>query len=188
MAKNGATAEEIQTAQADLLRGLGSGAPQPATGLLKSGSVLVPAIAGAVSLPAVGVASVIVGGAIGGGSNVLFQITTNGEKPINYRDVATATAVGAATQGKGLIPVIAINIGSVYTGNLFKNEDPSNPIIATGTGSLIGENVGSLVSKAVHGIAKPPVAEVFGAIGGALATEGVTAEIQQQLDNSRGQK
>ncbi|MDY0249986.1 MAG: hypothetical protein RBR45_08025 [Pseudomonas sp.] len=91
---------------------------------------------GMVSTTATGVTFVL-GGAVSGGSNVVYQLSTKELADIELTDMAVATAVGALTQGKGLAGSVGINMGGAYFGSVIKQEEPTAPVMGAGVGLLL---------------------------------------------------
>ncbi|HHK8104835.1 TPA: filamentous hemagglutinin, partial [Serratia marcescens] len=138
MTEHGATPEEVMQAQSDLAKGLGTGAPQPATELVKKWALLMSTAATMGTGSAVGVGAAATGGAIGGAANVSTQLTVNGDKPFSYTDALLAIGTGALSQGKGPLLTGGVSVGGAYVGSTIKGEDPTNAMIGAGVGSAIG--------------------------------------------------
>ncbi|VVD86128.1 hemagglutinin-related protein [Pandoraea cepalis] len=172
MAKNGASAEEIQQAQTDLLRGLGTDAAQPATELLKSWAILI-ATGGAVGTgPSIGLVSVTTGGIVSGGVNVAVQAATNEGGEINYVDALSAIVTGALSQGKTLPATATIAISGAATGAYLQGEDTTSAILGAGAGALVGGTVGNAASREAGAlIPNKSISDIFGAAIGAFLGE-----------------
>ncbi|VVE34434.1 hemagglutinin-related protein [Pandoraea eparura] len=179
MAKNGASAEEIQQAQTDLLRGLGTDAAQPATALLKNWAILMgsaPSIAGGTTAT---LASIAVGGSIGGTSNALVQLALNGEKDMNTVDVLVAIATGAATQGKGIVATVSTSASGAAIGAIIKQEEIAAPVIGATIGAGVGNRAGAVITESIK---RGAVSDAVGAAGGSFVAEGVTTTIQEIIN------
>ncbi|CAI1745427.1 hemagglutinin repeat-containing protein [Serratia plymuthica] len=182
MTEHGATAEQITAAQADLARGLGTGAPQPATEFVKAWGKFMITAASLGSGTVVGGSSMAVGGLIGGSANAGVQL--QGDKPFSYTDLFIATGSAALTQGKGVVATEVIGVSGAYVGSKIKGEDPKNAMIAAGVGGAAGIVGGKAVT--VGNQLKPVVsnnaAENLGNIGGSLASEVFSGKTQDKLD------
>ncbi|VVE37884.1 hemagglutinin repeat-containing protein [Pandoraea terrigena] len=183
MAKNGASAEEIQQAQTDLLRGLGTDAAQPATELLKSWAILI-ATGGAVGTgPSLGLASVTTGGIVGGGVNVAVQVATNESGEINYVDALSAIVTGALSQGKTLPTTATIAISGAATGAYLQGEDTTSAILGAGAGALVGGTVGNAASREAGAlIPNKSISDIFGAVIGAFLGETTANSTENKLN------
>ncbi|KYQ98141.1 filamentous hemagglutinin [Serratia plymuthica] len=182
MTEHGATAEQITAAQADLARGLGTGAPQPATEFVKAWGKFMITAASLGSGTVVGGSSMAVGGLIGGSANAGVQL--QGDKPFSYTDLFIATGSAALTQGKGVAATEVIGVSGAYVGSKIKGEDPKNAMIAAGVGGAAGIVAGKAVT--VGNQLKPVVsnnaAENLGNIGGSLTSEVFSGKTQDKLD------
>ncbi len=182
MAKNGASAEEIQQAQTDLLRGLGTDAAQPATELLKSWAMLMaaaPSIAGGTTATLAGVAA---GAAIGGTTNAMVQQTLNGEQEMSTVDVLVAIATRAATQGRGIVATTATTASGAALGATIKGTNPIEAATSAGAGSVVGTGVANMISRSIAPLINNVLtSEIAGSIGAALTTEVVTNRIDKNL-------
>lgn len=179
MAKNGATNEEIQQAQTDLLRGLGTDAAQPASELLKSWAVLMAAAPAISAGATAGLASVATGGAIGGTANAMVQRALNGEQEMSRVDVLIAIATGAATQGKSIVTAVATNVSGAGVGAIVKGQALTRPVIATAIGSGVGGIAGKVLGQTVNGIATPAITNAAETTTGSIISEATTSAIQE---------
>uniref|UniRef100_UPI0036F1E500 VENN motif pre-toxin domain-containing protein n=1 Tax=Yersinia aleksiciae TaxID=263819 RepID=UPI0036F1E500 len=187
MAQNGATTAEIAQAQSDLAKGLGTGAPQPASELVKTWALLMSTAATMGTGTATGAGAMVTGGMISGAANVSTQLTVNGDKPFSYTDALIAIGAGALTQGKGPVLTGGISVGGAYVGSTIKGEDPTNAMIGAGFGSAAGAAGGKVVADKLKPIISNGAAETIGNIGGSLAGEIVDNKVQDKL-NELGDK
>lgn len=97
MAQNGTSPAEINQAQSDLAKGLATGAPQPATELVKTWALLMSTVATRGTGTIVGTGAIATGATIGGASNISVQVTLNADKPFSYTDAFIAIGAGALT-------------------------------------------------------------------------------------------
>jgi len=181
MGQNGASAEEIQKAQTDLLEWVGSDAPQPATLLLKNWAILMGS-APALAPGAATAAGMAVGGTIGGTANLLVQKALNGEQEMSKVDVLIAIATGAATQGKGIITTITTNTSGAAIGAIIKGESITTPVVSSAIGTALGVGAGGLPEKIIKGTVTPAVIELLGTATGSVASEGATSIIQKTIN------
>ncbi|HEN3638656.1 TPA: hypothetical protein U5E40_003323 [Yersinia enterocolitica] len=188
MAQNGATTAEIAQAQSDLAKGLGTGAPQPASELVKTWALLMSTAATMGTGTATGAGAMVTGGVISGTANVSTQLTVNGDKPFSYTDALIAIGAGALTQGKGPVLTGAISVGGAYVGSTIKGEDPTNAMIGAGVGSVAGSGTSKVVTDKLNPIISGPGAEVTGAVVGSLTSEALGSEVSSQLDSNGGKK
>nr|WP_237391196.1 VENN motif pre-toxin domain-containing protein [Cedecea sulfonylureivorans] len=177
MAQNGATATEIAQAQSDLAKGLGTGAPQPASELVKSWALLMSTAATMGTGSVVDAGAVATGGTIGGAANVSTQLTVNGDKPFSYTDALIAIGTGALTQGKGPLLTEGVSIGGAYIGSTIKGEDPTNAMIGAGVGTAAGSVAGKITEKVSS--------EIGGAVVGSLTSEVAGGKVTDQLDKRK---
>ena len=182
MTEHGATPEQISAAQSDLARGLGTGAPQPATEFVKAWGKFMITAASLGSGTVVGGSSMAVGGLIGGSANAGVQL--QGDKPFNYTDLFIATGSAALTQGKGVVATEIIGVSGAYVGSKIKGEDPKNAMIAAGVGGAVGIVGGKAVTAGnqLKPVVSNNTAENLGNIGGSLASEVVSGKTQDKLD------
>ena len=94
MQEQGVTPEEISSALHAMARGDGFSGPDPAKEFLKAWAMFMLAGGGVISTSARGI-TLIVGGTVGGGSNIAYQISTKELDQLNYTDASIATVVGA---------------------------------------------------------------------------------------------
>ncbi|VVE27344.1 hypothetical protein PCE31107_03472 [Pandoraea cepalis] len=185
MAKNGASAEEIQQAQTDLLRGLGTDAAQPATELLKSWAMLMaaaPSIAGGTTATLAGVAA---GAAIGGTTNAMVQQTLNGEQEMSTVDVLVAIATGAATQGRGIVATVSTSASGAAIGATLKGEKATSPIIGAVLGAAVGAKIGHAISESAKNVITNGASNIVGSGSGSLISEAISSGIQDQLNEEK---
>ncbi len=187
MEQNGATTAEIAQAQSDLAKGLGTGAPQPASELVKTWALLMSTAATMGTGTATGAGAMVTGSVISGAANVSTQLTVNGDKPFSYTDALIAIGAGALTQGKGPVLTGGISVGGAYVGSTIKGEDPTNAMIGAGFGSAAGAAGGKVVADKLKPIISNGSAETIGNIGGSLAGEIVDNKVQDKL-NEPGDK
>lgn len=189
MAKNGASNEEIQQAQSDLLRGLGTDAAQPASALLKSWAILMgaaPSVTGGATATLAGMAA---GGVIAGTSNVLVQSALNDEKEMSSVDVLVAIATGAATQGRGIVTTTSTSASGAAIGAIIKGENPFNAAISAAAGSSAGVGASKVVSRTLAPLIENSLtADIAGAVGGALTAEITTNQADKRTKNSEKTK
>lgn len=181
MTEHGATPEEVTQAQSDLAKGLGTGAPQPATELVKKWALLMSTAATMGTGSAVGVGAAATGGTIGGAANVSTQLTVNGDKPFSYTDALLAIGTGALSQGKSPLLTGGVSVGGAYVGSTIKGEDPTNAMIGAGVGSVAGSGAGKVIGDKLKPIVTDNTADTLGAIGGAFVSENVGTAIQDQI-------
>lgn len=188
MEQNGASADEITQAQSDLAKGLGTGAPQPATELVKKWALLMSTAATMGAGTTAGVGGMVTGGTIGGAANISSQLTMNGDKPFSYTDALVAIGTGAVSQGKGVVVTGGISIGGAYVGSTIKGEDPTNAMIGAGVGAAAGSGASKVVTDKLKPIISGSGAEVTGSVVGSLTSEALGSEISSQLDSNGGKK
>ncbi|BEO28406.1 16S rRNA endonuclease CdiA [Serratia marcescens] len=181
MTEHGATPEEVTQAQSDLAKGLGTGAPQPATELVKKWALLMSTAATMGTGSGVGVGAAATGGAVGGAANVSTQLTVNGDKPFSYTDALLAIGTGALSQGKGPLLTGGVSVGGAYVGSTIKGEDPTNAMIGAGVGSVAGSGAGKAIGDKLKPIVTDNTADTLGAIGGAFVSENVGTAVQDQI-------
>ncbi|QUY51135.1 hypothetical protein JK621_19700 [Serratia plymuthica] len=171
MTEYGATAEQITAAQADLARGLGTGAPQPATEFVKAWALLMSGVGGAVITPTAGTAAVIGGGVFGGVSDAGKQLLTmQPSDTYSYADTLIAIGTGALTQGKGLAFSEATNTSGAYLGSKIKGEDGTGAVTGAVLGTLVGYKGGEKITEKIISKGVSPVtAEAAGVVGGGVA-------------------
>lgn len=172
MTEHGATPEEVTQAQSDLAKGLGTGAPQLATELVKKWALLMSTAATMGTGSTVGVGAAATGGAIGGAANVSTQLTVNGDKPFSYIDALLAIGTGALSQGKGPLLTGGVSVGGAYVGSTIKGEDPTNAMI--GAGKVVTDKLKPIISDGS--------AELIGAGTGAITSELTGRKTQEKLD------
>ncbi|AKR77062.2 MULTISPECIES: hypothetical protein [Edwardsiella] len=187
MAQNGASAAEIAQAQSELARGLGTGAPQPATELVKKWALMMSTAATMGTGAAVGAGAAATGGAIGGAANISTQLTMNGDKPFSYTDALIAIGTGALTQGKGPVLTGGISVGGAYVGSTLKGEDPTNAMIGAGVGAVVGAGTGKVVTDKLQPITSDKAADLIGTGIGSMGAE-ASGSMAQDLLNKKNQE
>ncbi|WP_261278806.1 VENN motif pre-toxin domain-containing protein, partial [Serratia proteamaculans] len=192
MTEHGATPEQISAAQSDLARGLGTGAPQPATEFVKAWALFMSGVGGAVIAPTAGTAAVIGGGALGGITDATKQAITINFKPeekYSYTDTLIAIGTGAVTQGKGLIFSGAVNSGGAYFGSRLKGEDATGAVTGAVVGTLIGYKGGEKITEKIisHGVS-PVSAEVIGTVSGGVVGTAIGTGVESGLKKDDSKK
>ncbi|WP_131190154.1 hypothetical protein [Stutzerimonas kirkiae] len=136
MQEQGTSPEVTTEALQAMARGEGFDGPQPAKEFLKAWAVSMLAGGGLVSNGAKG-ATVLLGGAIGGGANVSYQLSSDIDS-ISFTDATIATIVGGLTQGKGLLGTEVISVGGAYVGSQIKGTDAASAMVGAGVGAVVG--------------------------------------------------
>ncbi|TDQ34179.1 DUF637 domain-containing protein [Thiopseudomonas denitrificans] len=173
MQEQGASPEELSSALQAMARGDGFSGPQPAQEFLKAWAMTVLTGGGVINTTARGL-TLVVGGAVSGGSNVVYQISTKELNELSFTDASIATAVGALTQGKGLIGTVGANMGGAYVGSQIKGEDPVQSAISAGVGSALGYSGGKVVSKNIPDQVSKGLKDTASSVSGSVISEAVT--------------
>ena len=176
MQEQGASPEELSSALQAMARGEGFSGPDPAKELVKVWATVALTGVGFVSVSG-GVVTVIVGSAVGGGSNVAYQISTKDLKDLSYTDATIATVVGGLTQGKGVVGTAGISMGGAYVGSQIKGEDATAPVIGAGIGAVVGTGTGKVVSNTLPKNTNEGVKEVLGNITGSAVSEYLSEKV-----------
>jgi filamentous hemagglutinin len=187
MAENGASYEDIQKAQTELIEMTGTEVPRPASELLKSWAIVMGA-APALGAGTATAASIAAGGVIGGTSNALVQLALNGEQEMSRTDLLIAIATGAATQGRGIIATVSTSASGAALGAIIKGTDIQESVISAAIGAGAGAQAGAAIGEIAKSVATPAVSSAFGAVTGSLISEGTTTTIQKKMDEARGMK
>ena len=156
-----------------MARGDGFSGPQPAQEFLKAWAMTVLTGGGVINTTARGL-TLVVGGAVSGGSNVVYQISIKELNELSFTDASIATAVGALTQGKGLIGTVGANMGGAYVGSQIKGEDPVQSAISAGVGSALGYSGGKVVSKNIPDQVSKGLKDTASSVSGSVISEAVT--------------
>ena len=181
MAENGASYEDIQKAQTELIEMTGTEVPRPASQLLKSWAIVMGA-APALGAGTATAASIAAGGVIGGTSNALVQLTLNGEQEMSKTDVLIAIATGAATQGRSIIATASTNASGAALGAVIKGEDVTNAAIAAVSGAALGAQAGKIITKSAAGLVTDAASGTAGSLTGSFVSEFVSSKIQSILN------
>ncbi|VVE54525.1 hypothetical protein PCO31010_04936 [Pandoraea commovens] len=184
MSQNGASAEEIQKAQTDLLEWVGTDVPQPATLLLKNWAILMGS-APALAPGAATATGMAVGGTIGGTANLLVQKALNGEQEMSKVDVLIAIATGAATQGRSIITTISISGSGAALAAEIKGESLPNATAGAALGATAGAQSGKAVSQFVKGLVTKDLSNTTAAIVGAIVSEVVSAKSNDIMSSEK---
>ncbi|MCO7522676.1 DUF637 domain-containing protein, partial [Pseudomonas sp. 1] len=171
MAEQGKTPHQISDALQSLARSDGYKGPGHD---YVAGWVYTPAVLGTAISPPAGLAGAAMGGVIGGGANISYQLTS--DKPFSYVDAAIATTVGGATQGRGVVFTIGAGTGGAFLGGLIKGDSSMYPVL----GAAIGGAVGLKTGQVVTGKLKPYLgsnSEVVGASLGSQISEATGGKI-----------
>jgi len=120
--------------------------------------------------------------AIGAGVNTVSQLS--GKDPFSYVDAIMAGVTAAATTGKGIGASAAINMGGAAVGSGIKGEDPTNSVISTGLGSVIGGSTGKAISGSLGTSVKEGTADIISNIGGSVTSEAVGNTVKGTLDEA----
>ncbi|WP_153772370.1 filamentous hemagglutinin N-terminal domain-containing protein [Pseudomonas sp. MNR3A] len=171
MAEQGKTPEQISDALQSLARSDGYKGPGHD---YVAGWVYTPAVLGATISPPAGLAGAAMGGVIGGGANISYQLST--DKPFSYVDAAIATTVGGATQGRGVAFTIGAGTGGAFLGSLIKGDSPIYPVLGAAIGGAVGLKSGQVVTDKL----KPYLgsySEIVGASLGAQISEATGGKI-----------
>ena len=120
--------------------------------------------------------------AIGVGVNTAVQLS--GNDPFSYVDAIMAGVTAAATTGKGIGASAAINMGGAAAGSGIKGKDPTNSVISTGLGSVIGGSNGKAISGSLGTSVKEGTADIISNIGGSVTSEAVGNTVKGTLDEA----
>ncbi|MGI6408014.1 MAG: hypothetical protein ACOX0Y_04795 [Thiopseudomonas sp.] len=191
MQEQGASPEELSSALQAMARGEGFSGPDPAKELVKVWATVALTGVGFVSVSG-GVVTVIVGSAVGGGSNVAYQISTKDLKDLSYTDATIATVVGGLTQGKGVVGTAGISMGGAYVGSQIKGEDATAPVIGAGIGAAAGYVGGKHIENKFKNTLPGKSSEISGVVAGESISgtvsdvvEKATQKIRELKDDSK---
>ena len=187
MQEQGVTSEEISSALQAMARGDGFSGPDPAKEFLKAWAMFMLTGGGVISTSARGI-TLIVGGTVGGGSNIAYQISTKELDQLNYTDASIATVVGALTQGKGLAGTVGVSMGGAYVGSEVKGMDSTNSVIGAGAGAAAGYVGGKNIESKVKAALPGKGAEISGAVTGEVISGTVSDVMEQAAERIRGLK
>ncbi|HEK1771161.1 TPA: DUF637 domain-containing protein, partial [Pseudomonas putida] len=162
MAEQGKTPEQISDALQSLARSDGYKGPGHD---YVAGWVYTPAVLGATISPPAGLAGAAMGGVIGGGANISYQLST--DKPFSYVDAAIATTVGGATQGRGVAFTIGAGTGGAFLGSLIKGDSPIYPVLGAAIGGAVGLKSGQVVTDKL----KPYLGSYSEIVGASLGSQ-----------------
>ncbi len=186
MQEQGVTPEEISSALHAMARGDGFSGPDPAKEFLKAWAMFMLTGGGVISTSARGI-TLIVGGTVGGGSNIAYQISTKELDQLNYTDASIATVVGALTQGKGLAGTVGVSMGGAYLGSEVKGMDSTNSVIGAGVGAASGAGVGKVWGNKASTVMPKKVSEILGMTAGAVTSE-IASDTSEVILNSEGNR
>ncbi len=176
MQEQGVTSEEISSALQAMARGDGFSGPDPAKEFVKAWAMFMLTGGGMLSTTSRGV-TLVVGGSVSGGSNLVYQLSTKELNDLSFTDASIATAVGALTQGKGLIGTVGVSMGGAYVGSQIKQEDPTTSVIGAGVGSVAGTGTGKVVSKTLPKNTNEGIKEVLGSVTSSVVSEHLSEKI-----------
>nr|WP_240622527.1 DUF637 domain-containing protein [Thiopseudomonas denitrificans] len=179
MQEQGASPEELSRALQAMARG--DGFEGPAKDFLKAWAMVTLTGAGFVSVSG-GVVTVVVGSAVGGGSNLAYQMSTKDLKDLSYTDATIATVVGGLTQGKGVLGTVGASMGGAYIGSQIKGEDSTAPVIGAGVGSIAGAGAVKGAHKILPKTFPDKVKEIMGTIWGNFVSEAVSETSKQSVE------
>lgn len=120
--------------------------------------------------------------AIGVGVNSSAQLS--GNDPFSYVDAIMAGVASAATTGKGWKASAVINMGGATVGSGIKGEDPTNSVIGTGLGSLLGSGTGKIISESLGSSVKEGTSDIMSNIGGSITSEAAGNTAKGMLDEA----
>ncbi|TKI02299.1 hypothetical protein FCN80_25430 [Martelella alba] len=122
----------------------------------------------------------ITNAAIGVGVNTGVQLS--GNDPFSYVDAVMAGVTAVATTKKGILPSIGINMGGAVLGSAAKGEDPTNAMIGTGLGTILGNKADKFITHGVSIVVKESTAGLIGDIAGLTVSEVVSNDVKDDLD------
>ncbi len=158
----------------------GDGFEGPAKDFLKAWAMVTLTGAGFVSVSG-GVVTVVVGSAVGGGSNVTYQMSTKDIKKLkdlNYIDASVAAVVGGLSQGKGLLGTVGTSMSGAYVGSQIKGEDPTASVIGAGMGASIGYSSEKVISSKLGAYLPEKVSNILGSVFGNLFSEKTSSVVE----------
>ena len=123
--------------------------------------------------------TIAINAAIGTTVNIISQ--WSGKDPFSYVDAIMAGVTAGATAGKGIGTSAVINMGGAVTGSFIKGEDPTNPVIGAGLGSLAGSLGGKVVDKLSSNV-NTVTKDVIGSVTGSTASELTGDAVQSKLE------
>lgn len=183
MQEQGASPEELSSALQAMARGDGFSGPQPAQEFLKAWAMTVLTGGGVINTTARGL-TLVVGGAVSGGSNVVYQISIKELNELSFTDASIATAVGALTQGKGLAGTAGVSMGGAYVGSQIKGEDATAPVIGAGAGAAAGKIGEKHLIYQIKDKLPKAGADLLGAGFGSVLSEKVGAEVENKVSGN----
>ncbi len=175
-----------------MARGDGFEGPGPAKALLQAWAAAILAGGSVVALTA-GAAAVGAGGAISGGANISYQLSSemnafnlsqleSALKSLSYTDATIATVVGGLTQGKGFLASEVINVGGAYIGSQIKGTDATSSMIGAGVGSALGYGTGKVLSDKLKEVIPDGAAENLGNLGGSISSEVASDKVRKAFE------
>ena len=102
------------------------------------------------------------------------QITSEDLEALNITDAAVATAVGALTQGKGVVGSVGVSMGGAYIGSQVKETDAGSAVVGAGVGTVVGIGAGKFLGNKVSTVVPEQAAGALGAVAGAVTSEFVS--------------
>ena len=175
--QQGASPEEVNQALRAMARGEGFEGPQPAQEFMKAWAMAMLTGGGVISHTAKGV-TLVIGGAIGGGANITYQLSASDLEAISVTDASIATAVGALTQGRGLAGTVGVSMGGGYIGSQIKGTDASSAVAGAGTGAVVGRVGEKALSSRLNAYFPKSISNIFGAMFGGYFSSEVSATVE----------
>ena len=162
-----------------MARGEGFEGPDPAREFMKAWAMAMLTGGGAISHTAKGV-TLVIGGAIGGGANITYQLSASDLEAINVTDASIATAVGALTQGRGLAGTVGVSMGGGYIGSQIKGTDASSAVAGAGAGAgaVVGRVGEKALSSRLNAYFPKSISNIFGAMFGGYFSSEVSAALE----------
>src|SRR5690606_34136275 len=182
--QQGASPEEVNQALRAMARGEGFEGPDPAQEFMKAWAMAMLTGGGVISHTAKGV-TLVIGGAIGGGANITYQLSASDLEAISVTDASIVTAVGALTQGRGLAGTVGVNVGGAYIGSQVKGNETGSAMGGAGVGSVVGAGAGKIFGDRALTIIPKRAAQIIGAVFGAFASEASSDSSKAILDNGK---
>lgn len=181
--EKGASPEEISAVLRDHAIGLGFEGPDPVTGLLIAGGLLIPAEAGIVLSAPVTLGSVAVGAVVSGGVEYYYQYDIKSGS-VDLVSVGKASLIGGLTQGRSLPVTVMTNVSGEYVYKAFKGESIGASLVGASLGSAAGWKMADTVGD-VGGNSIGSTKSVLGTILGSVVAKEVGSVAETTVGGSR---
>ncbi|MCC4307755.1 DUF637 domain-containing protein [Alcanivorax marinus] len=180
MQEQGSSPDQINEALQAMNRGDGFDGPKPANSFLEAW-VYTMLTGGGYMKAGSTAGSLLLGGALGGGTNVAYQLGNSSLGELDVTDASVAAMVGSLTQGRGFLFTEGVSVWGAYVGSQLKGSDARSAMIGAGIGAAAGRAGEKASAKKLNLYFPGASADFVGGAIGSVTNEAVSSSTQDRI-------